>query len=128
MPDPRPTILVADDDEHLLEALTVRLTAEGFSVTPTHDGYQALALAKRTRPDLLLLDIGLPAGDGFSVFERLRRCEEQIEIPVIYMTGQSPGAIDEAGLEHGARAMIHKPFETEALLDAVRAALGFWVY
>lgn len=117
------TILIADDDTGLLEALAVRLEAEGFEVISTRDAYQALAIARRDRPDLLLLDINMPAGNGFSVQERIGKIEELAGTPIIYITGEEPGTVDRTALELGAFAVVHKPFETAALLDTVRGAL-----
>ena len=120
-------ILIADDDIKLLQALTVRLKAEGYEVIATQDAYQALAAAGRDKPDLLLLDINIPAGNGFSVQERIAKIEELAGIPIVYITGEEPEAVDHTAKELGAFAVVHKPFETEHLLDTVRAALGYWV-
>lgn len=120
-------ILIADDDLKLLEALTVRLEAEGFDVIATQDAYQALALARRDQPDLMLLDINMPAGNGFSVQERASEIEELSDTPIIYITGEEPDVVDATAEELGAAAVVHKPFETAELLDAIRAAFGYWV-
>lgn len=120
-------ILIADDDVTLLEALTVRLEAEGFEVIQARDAYQALALARRDQPDLLLLDINMPAGNGFSVQERIEEIEELTGKPIVYITGEEPDAVDEAAQQLGAFAVVHKPFETAKLLETVRSALGYWV-
>ena len=69
----RRRILIADDDRNLLQALTVRLDAAGYDVITTQDAYQALDFARKHRPDLLLLDINMPAGSGFSVHERIAK-------------------------------------------------------
>lgn len=120
------TILVADDDLNMLAALTVRLEAEGFQVVRVQDAYQAIEQANRHRPDLLLLDINMPAGRGFSVQERLANID-MAGTPVIYITGEQPGRIDKSAEAAGAFAVVHKPFETEELLETVREALGYWV-
>ena len=120
-------ILVADDDVKLLEALTARLEAEGFEVISTQDAYQALALARREQPDLLLLDINMPAGNGFSVQERAAEIDELANVPIVYITGEEPDAVDATAQELGAIAVVHKPFETTELLDAIRSAFGYWV-
>ena len=120
-------ILVADDDVKLLEALTARLEAEGFEVISTQDAYLALALARREQPDLLLLDINMPAGNGFSVQERAAEIDELANVPIVYITGEEPDAVDATAQELGAIAVVHKPFETTELLDAIRSAFGYWV-
>ena len=76
------TILIADDDLSLLEALKIRFQSEGFEVITSQDAYQALAIAQRDHPDLLLLDVNMPAGNGFSVHERLARMERLAGTPV----------------------------------------------
>lgn len=123
----RHRILVADDDPSMLEAIAVRLESEGFDVVRVQDAYQALATARRDRPDLLLLDVGMPAGDGFSVHERLAAFDELKDVPVIYVTGSPPACVDAEARRHGAVAIVHKPFAADDLLDAVRGALGDWV-
>ena len=83
-------ILIADDDPSLLDSLSIRLTAEGYEVFRAQDGYQALAFARTHMPDLLLLDISMPAGDGFSVHERLKKFAMMRQTPIIYVTGTPP--------------------------------------
>jgi len=119
-------LLIADDDLKVLKALTVRLEAEGYEVIVCQDAYQALEMARRHRPDLLLLDINMPAGNGFSVQERIAKIEEIARIPVIYITGDASEAVDRNAHKLGARAIIHKPFKTEKLLETIRTALGYW--
>ncbi len=67
----KPRILIVDDDADLLESLSLRLSHEGFDVSVAADGYEGLERARREAPDLLILDIHMPAGDGFSIQERL---------------------------------------------------------
>ena len=66
------TILIADDDERVVKVLMLRLGKLGFNIVTASDGYSALALASECKPNLLLLDINMPAGDGFSVQERMK--------------------------------------------------------
>lgn len=120
---PLKKLLIADDDLNLLKALTVRLESAGFEVITTQDAYQALEFARRSRPDALLLDINMPAGNGFSVQERISKIEELAGIPVIYITGDESEAVDRNARKLGAFAIIHKPFKTEKLLDIVHSAI-----
>jgi DNA-binding response OmpR family regulator len=119
-------ILVSDDDRRTLEAVKVRLMAEGFDVEVATDGYQAVAMARTLKPDLVILDIGMPAGDGFSVHERIRQIPELDGVPIIYMTGQDPEAVARRAVRDGARAVLHKPFRGAELVEECRNALGFW--
>ena len=69
---PKQKILVVDDDANLVQALRLRLLANNFDIAVACDGYAAVATAQKERPDLIILDLGLPAGDGFVVLDRLR--------------------------------------------------------
>lgn len=117
------TILVADDDERVLKALMLRLGEVGFKVITATDGYSALALATEHKPNLLVLDINMPAGDGFSVQERMKGIPEVATIPVIYVTGDKSERLDDLARRLGAFAVIHKPFHTEELIDTILSAL-----
>ena len=118
------TILIADDDERVLKALMLRLGKVGFNVVTATDGYSALALAAECKPSLLLLDINMPAGDGFSVQERMKGISELATIPVIYVTGDKSERLDDVARRLGAFAVLHKPFHIEQLIDTVLSALS----
>ena len=77
----------------------------------------------RERPDLILLDLGLPAGDGFLVLERLRKIEALAAIPVLIVTGRSDAETRKRVAALGVAPVLTKPVDTEALLAAIRAAL-----
>lgn len=119
-------ILIADDDQNLLLALSVRLEAEGYDVVRAQDAYQALERTRQTNPDLLLLDINMPAGNGFSVQERIANIDELSSTPIIYITGEDSDRVNRTAQELGAFAVVPKPFETEDLLETIRAAMGNW--
>lgn len=116
-------ILIADDNRGFLNALTIRLEATGYEVIASQDSYQALQFARENRPDLLLLDINMPAGDGFTVQERLKNIPELATIPVIYITGDTSEQTTSNARMHGAIAVFHKPFELETLLTVIEKAL-----
>lgn len=118
------TILIADDDERVLKALLIRLGGLGFRMITATDGYNALALASKHKPDLLVLDINMPAGDGFSVQERLKGVPGMSKTPVIYVTGDKSDRLDELADQRGAFAVIHKPFHVETLIDTILSALS----
>lgn len=119
-----PTILIADDDVALLEALRLRLEAHGFAVVTAQDGYSALDRATHLRPDLLILDVNMPAGNGFSVQTRMRKHPELALTPVIYLTGSTADSVDRSAAALGAFAVIHKPFRTDELVATVYDALA----
>lgn len=116
-------ILVAEDDANLLNSIRIRLTSEGYEVLCAADGYQAVAMARKSWPDMLILDINMPAGDGFSVQDRVWNMVHLRRIPVVYITGDYSQHL--LGMAHnlGARSLLRKPFNTSELLQAVREAL-----
>lgn len=120
---PIQTILIADDDVRLLAAMKTRLEAIGFEVITTQDSYQALEQARKVKPDALVLDINMPAGNGFSVQQRVHRCPELEHVPVIYVTGEDPDKVDEIAMRMGAFAVLHKPFDSSDLIDTIMDAL-----
>jgi CheY-like chemotaxis protein len=80
-------------------------------------------MAHKENPDLIILDIRMPAGDGFSVAERLKSSSQTFNIPVIFLTGSPEKDAEERAMELGARFYIKKPYDPEELLDAVKRAL-----
>jgi PleD family two-component response regulator len=80
-------VLLADDSEALLSALRIQLEAQGMEVATCVDAYMALAAVQKYKPDVMVLDIRMPAGEGFSVQERMANIPEVRGIPVIYITG-----------------------------------------
>jgi len=119
----RKKILVVDDDRDLLLGLTVRLKASGYDVFIAADAPSAISTAQKEKPDLIILDIGLPGGDGFVVMERLRSPRINITAPVIILTARDPKTHMEQATKAGAVAFLHKPFENNELLSAIRKAL-----
>lgn len=120
----RKTILIADDDVNLMRALAVRLEAEGYRCICTQDGYFAVAQALKEQPDLLLLDVNMPAGDGFSVRKRLLEATPPVKTPVVYITGERFDAVSESAASLGASHVLPKPFETGELLACIREAIA----
>ncbi len=118
-----PKILVVDDDRDIVRALNIRLRQAGYAVANAYDGYEAVHAAHTHRPDLILLDIKLPAGDGFSVLERLQDSVETTHIPVVFLTANPQTANWQRALEMGAVDFIPKPYEGKELLRVVRSAL-----
>ena len=117
-------ILVVDDDRDQQAGLRVRLSSSGFQVSSAFDATQAINVARNELPDLILLDIGLPGGDGHKVFERLRNLGPTTFIPVIILSAKDPSGHRERLLANGARAYFQKPANDTKLLAAIHAALG----
>jgi DNA-binding response OmpR family regulator len=116
-------ILVIEDDPHIARALVVRLEASHYEVDVANDVTLGLNLLVRNQPDLVLLDILLPSGNGFTLIERARELAQPFP-PIIVMTAsKAPGLREKAG-QLKAAAFFEKPFEAEVLLAAMRTALN----
>ncbi len=116
-------ILVVDDERDIVKALMIRLQTAGYEVATAFDGAQGVFMAHKEKPDLIILDIRMPAGDGFSVAHRLRRSSHTWTIPIIFLTGSPEKGAEERAMEMGARFYIKKPYDPEELLDAIQRAL-----
>ena len=116
-------ILIVDDEKDLLETLSARLKANGYDVTVALDGVRAVSVAQAEKPDLILLEIGLPAGDGYSVMERISFLTPLAMTPIIVITALDPVANRQRVLQAGAKAFFLKPVDTDKLLDAIKKAL-----
>lgn len=117
-------ILIVDDDQDLVLGLSMRLRSHGYEVAAATDTYSAVAAARKDRPDLILLDLGLPAGEGFLVMERLRNVGELASIPVIVLSARDPIGNRDRSHRLGARAYFKKPADNTLLLDAIEDALA----
>ena len=117
-------ILIVDDDPDLRFALKLRLQAQKYEIVNAVDGYSAIAQANKEKPDLIILDLGLPAGDGFVVLDRLHRNPELAAIPVIVLTARDPESTERKALQMGACAFFQKPADNGALLGVIRARLA----
>lgn len=124
MSQPARKILVIDDDQDLLKALGTRLRAEGFAFAAASDGAMAVAAARRERPDLIILDLGLPGGDGYQVLGRLKSLTTTSATPVIVLSAKDPVVHDERSRAAGADAFLQKPAENAALMAQIRRLLG----
>src|ERR1700724_2155656 len=98
------TILIVDDDRHILMGLTARMKSEGYRVVATTDAISAMTAACKESPDLVVLDLGLPAGDGFVVLERMRAIANLAAVPVIVLSGRDPIDNRQRSLDAGAVA------------------------
>jgi len=119
---PKQKILVVDDDANLVKALQLRLQASDYDIFVARDGYEAVANTKKMQPDLIILDLGLPAGDGFSVLDRISHISPSA-IPVIVLSARDPQANEERALKAGAMAYFQKPADNAELLQAIRSYL-----
>ncbi len=121
---PKPKILVVDDDPDLLRAMRLRLRANNYEVSTASDGYTAIASAQKDRPALIILDLGLPVGDGFVVLDRLQASDALSSIPVIVLSARDPQMNEQRALKAGAAAFFQKPADNEELLNVIHVSLG----
>jgi DNA-binding response OmpR family regulator len=119
----RAKIMVVDDDPDLRQALNLRLRANHFDTISVCDGYSAIAMAQKEKPHLIILDLGLPAGDGFVVLKNLRHHPALSLIPVIVLTARDPEGNEKRTRDAGAVAFFQKPVDNEELLGVIRASL-----
>src|SRR6202790_5715100 len=116
-------ILVVDDNPTIRKGLNVRLRANGYEVLFARDTISATAALVTDMPDLVILVLGLPCGDGFVVMERLQKNDRLANIPVIVLTGRELAGNRDRALQAGAAAFFQKPVEDGKLLFAIRKAL-----
>ncbi len=113
-------ILLVDDDALMRRSLAMILEQAGYRTSTAANAEDALAAARRDRPDLVLLDIGLPGMDGL---DALRHFKDQLSVPVIFLTARRRNLDQILGLELGADDYITKPFEADVLLAHIKAVL-----
>ncbi|MFN8080513.1 MAG: response regulator transcription factor [Kineosporiaceae bacterium] len=118
---PEARLLVVDDEPSIRELLTASLRFAGFEVFSAADGAQALDLADKHRPDLVVLDVMLPDLDGFAVTRKLR--ERGRDIPVLFLTARDETADKVQGLTVGGDDYVTKPFSLEEVVARIRAVL-----
>lgn len=117
-------ILIVDDDQDIRRLLGHRLKSEGYVPVFAGDAISAVNSARKEAPDLILLDLGLPAGDGRLVMERLQAMPALEGIPIIIITARDLSLERESLAAFGVQAMFQKPFDYDALLVAIRSGLG----
>jgi DNA-binding response OmpR family regulator len=117
-------ILIVEDDPDVREGMHVRLKANQYDTVFAGDALTAIAETRKHMPDLIILDLGLPAGDGFVVMERLHRIPALAQIPIIVVSARDIRANQKRALDAGAKAFLQKPVDNAELLAAIRQALG----
>jgi two-component system KDP operon response regulator KdpE len=116
-------ILVVDDEPEIVRSLTLRLNAAGYEVISAMDGLTATKRAIESQPELILLDIGMPAGNGHVVVERLRNIGETSHIPIIYLTARTSEDDYRQARSGGVCKYITKPFDPDVLLAAIESQM-----
>ena len=117
-------ILIVDDDPTILRLIATRLKANGYDVVMASDAVFAVRKAHEEKPDLIILDIKMPAGGGMSVIENLKMTANTMLIPIICITAEATPEVKRKAMELGADDFLAKPFHADELLARVRKALG----
>jgi len=112
-------VLVVEDDERLSLALSIRLKAQGYATWTAGDAISALSLALRVNPNLILLDISLPAGGGFAFIEQLNQFPGTREIPIVLSTASKDPELRDRALDLGVAGVLRKPYDAKELLAVV---------
>lgn len=120
----KPKILIVEDDVDMFNALRIRLEANGFDAVPAMSVATSLGMVRIERPDLIILDLGLPDGDGYSMMENLRSIPGASSIPVIVLTARDPEGNQERSYEGGAYDFFQKPVDEDWLLESIKRALA----
>ena len=115
------SILLVDDDEGLLELLSMRLTSAGYSVQTQKNGFGALALLEQTRPSLMITDLRMDAMDGMALFSRVRVMYPTLPVIILTAHGSIPEAVE--ATQNGVFSFLTKPFDSRHLLEVVSKAV-----
>ena len=115
------TLLVADDEQDIVDLVAYNLTKEGFHVLTAADGLESLRMIRKHHPDIVILDWMMPAMDGLEVCRRLRQDPETSRLPVIMLTAKSDMVDKILGLEMGADDYVTKPFHVRELVARIHA-------
>ena len=118
------TVLLVDDDDTFLLTIGVRLKSMGYTVWTAKDAVNAISAVRKNNPDIVVLDVSLPAGDGFLVAERLRNLIVSATTPIIFVTASVKAELRERAMKLGAVEFLQKPFDAVTLADAIESALS----
>ena len=118
------TILIVDDNADTRLILSARLKTNHYHTVFAADALQAMSVALKEKPDAILLDLGLPGGNGLVVLQRLRTNTALSGTPVIIVTAEDPLVAEARAIEAGAVAFLQKPVDQDKLIAAVQQAVG----
>lgn len=113
------SVLVVEDDKKISMALTMRLTSMGYEVDSAPDAFYAMNVAIKCKPEVVLLDINLPGGDGFVVADRMRASAELAGTPIIFITASKDPKMRIRAGQYNASRFLEKPFQAGQLTDAI---------
>lgn len=116
-------ILIADDDHDLVALLRVRLEAEGFETLAAYEGVRTIEMIHKHHPDLVILDLLMPAGTGQTVLKHLRGNSETRSMPVIVLTALGGAHLEKEARAAGAQDFLRKPYDDRELVEKIRNCL-----
>jgi DNA-binding response OmpR family regulator len=116
-------ILVVDDDLVLADLLEERLREHAYTVVVAHDTEQGVRFAHNEKPDIIILDIMMPAGGGIIAYENLKLFSDTKEIPIIFISAHDTNELKQKLFDMGAKDFITKPFKIEVILEKIEAVL-----
>jgi DNA-binding response OmpR family regulator len=117
-------ILIVEDDPDIRQLINLRLRSQRYETAFAGDAIAAMTVARKESPDVIVLDLGLPGGDGFLIMERMKAIASLSATPVIVVTARDPATSRERAVAAGAHAFLQKPIDWAELSAAVESALG----
>jgi CheY-like chemotaxis protein len=117
-------ILIVDDERSVCATLARWLEPKGYSVLAAYDAVAGLATAMKNRPDLIVLDVSMPAGSGFSLAESIQKMPDLVGTPFVIITQSERAGLEELATALGASAFFHKPVDETKFVAAVQRTLG----
>lgn len=113
-------VLVVEDDKHISKALNIRLKKENFEVFTAQDAVQATMMFNNHHPDIVLMDIGMPGGNGFMVAERIQELNSSSLVPIIFISANKKSDYLQKAKDVGAVAYFEKPFNGKELIAKIK--------
>ena len=117
-------ILIVDDDKDFSALVSAYLKFAGYWTVPAYDAMQGFMFAQREKPHLILLDLNMPAGGGFTLLGKLRQSPKTRTIPVIIVTAMQEPELETEATAKGAEGFLRKPVDRDGIVEAVRRVLG----
>lgn len=117
-------ILVVEDDPMIMKTLKIRFTAEKFEFIAAQDAIQAISIARKSQPDLIVLDISMPGGSGLQVAEKLQNLTQTMCTPIIFITAHKDKGYYDKAMSLGAAGYFEKPFDSKELIEEIKRILG----
>jgi len=118
------SVLLIDDDNVFLLTIGVRLKSMGYTVFAAKDAVTAISAVRKNNPDVIVLDVSLPAGDGFLVAKRLKNLISTAATPIIFVTASEEQGLRERAMKLGAANFLNKPFDATTLAAASQRSLA----